>query len=240
MNIYSRLKTGFMELVATRGWEEESIRVNVRILKPEEAIGRPEDSDYPIIKGRERMIEALFHDARGQAFTDMPGDFSGTLKQITAMDLTSNYERATFIAALNAVMRYTSQAEKTIHCRDEAPPSCARELTQYVGNKYGRPRIAMVGLQPRMVQNLAEHFEIRVTDMDEDNIGQVKFGVQINSPEMTLENIQWCDLALVTGSALVNATITNILSEKPTIYYGVTIAGAASMLKLERFCPLGT
>ena len=240
MDIYSRLKTGFMELVESHGWEEESIKVNVRTLKAEEAIGNPEDRDYPIIKGRESMIEALFHGAQGQAFTDMPGDFSGTLKQVTNMDLASNKERAIFIAALNAVMRHTSQAEKTIHCRDDAPPVCGRELREYIARKYGKPRIAMVGLQPRMVQNLAEGFDIRVTDMDDDNIGQVKFGVPIESPDKTAENIEWCDLAVVTGSTLANASVTDILSEKPTIYYGVTVAGPAAMLKLERFCPLGT
>ena len=76
--------------------------------------------------------------------------------------------------------------------------------------------------------------------MDDDNIGQVKFGVPIESPKKTAENIEWCDLAVVTGSTLANASVTDILSEKPTIYYGVTVAGPAAMLKLERFCPLGT
>ena len=239
MDVYDRLKAGFLELIEERGWGEENIKVNVRTLTADEAIGHPEDQDYPIIKGRERMMEASFHGAQGQAFTDMPGGFTGTLKQIAEMDLKSNYERAVFLAALNAVMRHTSEADKTVHCRDDDPPACGRELSEYISRKYGHPKIAMIGLQPRMVQNLVKDFEIRVTDLDDDNIGQVKFGVRIDGPDKTLENLAWSDLALVTGSTLANATITEILSDKPTIYFGVTVAGPAAMLKLERFCPLG-
>ncbi|MBU2550765.1 MAG: hypothetical protein KKB20_20315 [Proteobacteria bacterium] len=240
MNVYDRLKTGFEELIESNGWENEGIRVQVRTLSPDEAIGRPEDQDYPIIKGRERMMEAEFHGARGQAFTDMPGGFSGTLKQIAEMELESNYARAVFLACLNAVMRHAGSVEGTVHCRDDAPPRCAAELAGYIEEKYGRPRIAMIGLQPRMVQVLAGRFEVRVTDLDEDNIGRDKFGVVIGGPDRTLDNIAWCDVALVTGSTLANATIMDVLSAKPTIYFGVTAAGPAVMLELERFCPLGS
>ena len=184
-------------------------------------------------------MEADFHGDKGQAFTDTPGNFSGTLKQITEMDLNDNYQRALFVAALNAVMRHTGQALGTIHCRDDAPPKCGVELAEYITQKYGQPKIAMIGLQPRMVQNLAPKFELRVTDLDDDNIGREKFGLKIGGPEQTLDNLAWCDLAVVTGSTLANATIMEILSEKPTIFFGVTVAGPAAMLNLERFCPLG-
>ncbi len=38
----------------------ETIQVRVRTLSPQEAIGDPEDKDYPLTKGRERMMEAEF------------------------------------------------------------------------------------------------------------------------------------------------------------------------------------
>lgn len=240
MRIYEQLKSSFQELISERSWADEDISVRVRTLKPEEAIGRPDDQDYPIIKGRERMIEAEFRGAKGQAFTDSPGDFYGTLKQVAAMDLDNNKQRSVFVAALNAVMRHAGRAEKTIHCRDDAPPACAEKLVDYIEKKYGHPRIAMVGLQPRMVQRLSERFDIRVTDLDEDNIGTVKFGVPIEGPEKTRANIEWCDAVLVTGSTLANASVIELLSGKPTIFFGVTVAGPASMLNLERFCPLGS
>jgi hypothetical protein len=62
----------------------------------------------------------------------------------------------------------------------------------------------------------------------------------VQGPDMTKENLEWCDLALVTGSTLANASIMELLSEKPTIFFGVTVAAAAAMLDLNRFCPLGT
>ena len=240
MDIYQEMKQGFSDLIEANGWEQETIRVKVRTLSAEEAIGNPADRDYPIIKGRERMIEADFRGAKGQAFTDMPGGFSGTLMQIAEMPLETNHQRAVLLAALNAVMRGAGRVEKTIHCRDDAPPRCAGELADYIEEKYGRPRIAMIGLQPRMAQALAERFELRVTDLDEDNIGLEKFGLTIGGPGQTLDNIAWCDLVLATGSIMANATITDILSDKPTIYFGVTVAGPAALLNLERFCSRAT
>jgi Domain of unknown function (DUF364). len=40
--------------------------------------------------------------------------------------------------------------------------------------------------------------------------------------------IEWCDIALVTGSVIVNGTIENILKvQKPLIFFGTTAAGTA-------------
>ncbi len=39
-------------------------------LNPKEAIGTPDRNDYPILKGKELIIEATFKDAKGQSFTD--------------------------------------------------------------------------------------------------------------------------------------------------------------------------
>ena len=56
--------------------------VNARTLSADEAIGAPERSDYPIQKGKEVMVEATFKGFKGQAFTDQPGTFSGSLREI--------------------------------------------------------------------------------------------------------------------------------------------------------------
>ena len=229
-----------MELIQKNGWDGETIQVRVGTLTPAQAIGEPEEKDYPIIKGREHMLEAVFREARGHAFTDTAGDFEGTLREIAAMDLADNYQRAVFVAGLNAVMRRAGLAERTVHCRDASPPQCAGELARHVAEKYGKPRIAMVGLQPRMVEALSASFPIRVTDLDQDNIGRQKFGITIEGPEMTPKNLEWCDLALITGSCLANGTILDLLPDKPAIYFGVTGAGPSVLLGLERFCPYGS
>ena len=61
--------------------------VSARPLSPEEAIGKPDRTDYPLLKGKEVMIEAVFIDARAQAFTDMPGTFQGSLHDLMGLDL---------------------------------------------------------------------------------------------------------------------------------------------------------
>jgi len=51
--------------------------------------------------------------------------------------------------------------------------------------------------------------------------------------------MRWCDLALVTGTTVVNGTIEPILemAQEKAIFYGISIAGVARLLGLERFCP---
>ena len=232
------LKQALSELVASRGWTETPVRVTARTLTPAQAIGQPEHDDYPLVKGRERLMEAEFLGSRGQAFTDRFGDFSGSLSEVLSLDLSGHFERAVFLSTLNAVLRQAGLVERTIHCRNEDPPLCARELAGYIRQKYGCPKVAMVGLQPRMVAALAPELSLRVTDLDAENVGQVKFGVTIGGEDQTEANLDWCDLALITGSVLTNSPLAMIVRSKPVLVFGVTGAGPASILGLDRFCPL--
>jgi hypothetical protein len=97
----------------------------------------------------------------------------------------------------------------------------------------------MVGFQPRMVEALSKQFEVKVTDLDADNVGQDKFGVRIGGPDEAADNIKCADLALVTGTTFVNNTYREFLLKKPVIFYGVTVTGMAALAGLERFCPYG-
>ncbi len=237
MKSFDGMRKAFLAMIEENGVGEAPVRVTVRGLTPTEALGTPEDRDYPLIKGRERLLEAEILGSRGQAFTDTPGDFSGTLREAADLPLTDNHNQAIFIAALNGLMRHLGLIENTVHCKDTSPPQCAADLVEYVRKQFGNPRIAMVGFQPRMVQALAQSFELRVTDLDEDNIGQVKFGVTVQGPDRTRENIEWCDMALITGSTTVNDTMDELLSGKPTVFFGITVAGPAALLNLARYCP---
>jgi hypothetical protein len=240
MQSFDVLRRALDRMVKANSWEEQTVHVRVKTLTPEEAIGNPEHQDYPLVKGRERMMEAKFLGSRGQAFTDMYGDFSGTLREVAAMEIENNYRRAVFLATLNALSRHLGLVTGTVHCRDDQPPLCAKELTGFIRDIYGSPRIALVGLQPRMVPALAQEFEVRVSDMDPDNVGTSKFGVHIQGPEDTVGNIDWCELALITGTTLTNDTLSELVTMKPLIVYGVTAAAAAHFLELPRFCPYGT
>jgi hypothetical protein len=240
MEWFYLLRNTFQRLIRENSLENDTVEVRVKSLTPLEAIGRPEHQDYPLIKGREKMMEAELLGSRGQAFTDLYGDYSGTLMEVSAMDLKNNYRRAIFLATLNAATRHLGIVQNTLHCKDDKPPQCAAELASYIKQKYGKPKIALVGLQPRMAEVLAKEFELRITDMDSENVGVRKFGIRIGGPERTERNLVWCDVALVTGTTLTNDSIRELVMQRTTIYYGVTIAAAAHFLNLTRFCPCGT
>ena len=236
---YDIIREEFIKITKDNNLELEDVVIQAVPLSSEEAIGNPEDKDYPLITGRERLMQAEFRECFGQAFTDMYGNFSGQLSDVVTMDLTNNFRRAIFISSLNAVMRYLGLVDKTGHCRDNEPRQCSYELVKYIEENYGHPKIAMVGLQPRMVEALSPKFELKVTDLDQDNIGNEKFGVMIQGPDETTENFEWCDIALVTGTTVANDTIDQFRLAKPVVFYGITIAGAAKLLGLNHWCRFG-
>jgi hypothetical protein len=237
--MYDIIKKKFAETINHNGLEAEEIAVKAVPLSPQEAIGNPEDKDYPLVIGKERLMQAEFKGSLGQAFTDMYGDFSGRLSDIVEMNLKNNFRRAIFISSLNAVMKHLGLVDKTIHCRNNEPRECSQELVKYLERNYGHPKIAFIGFQPRMVEALSQNFELRVTDMDLGNIGKKKFGVMIRSPEKTQENLSWCDIVLATGTTIVNGTFNQFRLSKPVIFYGITISGVARLLGVNHFCYCG-
>jgi len=239
-DIYEQLRGRALELWREEGLLKEKIHIRARALTTREAIGDPEHQDFPIQKGKEKLMQATFKDAGGQAFTDRYGDYEGTLEQVLDLPLENNHQRAVFVASLNAVLRHLGRIEGTIHCRDEEPVQCGKALIPYLKGSYSGARIAQVGFQPRMVENLSTVHPLRVLDMDPDNIGKSKFGVTIESADHTIDAVTWADLLLVTGTTLVNGTIKPVLGSKPVIFYGTTIAGAAHLMGWERFCPCGS
>jgi uncharacterized protein (DUF4213/DUF364 family) len=94
-------------------------------------------------------------------------------------------------------------------------------------------------MQPAMVEALAAQFEIRVVDLDPDNLGQRRYGVLIENAAHTKEILSWAEVILATGSTVVNGTLTPLLIEKPIIFYGVTIAGVAFLKGYEQYCFCG-
>ena len=59
------LKTKFRTIVNEHNWSEEEITVTAQTLSPEEAIGNPEEDDYPILtlshrKASKVLISIIF------------------------------------------------------------------------------------------------------------------------------------------------------------------------------------
>lgn len=236
-SLYDELKERTRGILKEQDLLGQTIRVRARALSTEEAIGNPEAHDFPLQKGKERLMQAEFAGSLGQAFTDCYGDFEGTLEEVLEMSLDNNYRRGIFVASLNALLRHMNRIERTAHCRDQGPVQCAEELREYIQTHYGQVRILQIGFQPRMVESLASSFPVRLIDKDPDNIGTKKFQIAVEGPWATQKGIDWADLQLVTGTTIVNNTIEKFLNHKPVLFYGTTIAGAAHLMDWDRFCP---
>lgn len=236
--LYNEIRKRALDVI-DRDLLDRRVRIKARALRPEEAIGNPESDDYPLIKGREKIMQADIVSSSGQAFTDQYGDFEGSLKEILDSDIKNNYRRAIFISSLNAALRHMGLIGGTTHCKDEEPVECAARLAKHIKSGYGSPRITQAGFQPRFVEELAKACELRVIDLDIDNIGTEKFNTLIEGPEKTGEAINWADLLLVTGTTITNGTIEVFLGKKPVLFYGITISGAAYLMNWDRFCYKG-
>ena len=232
--LYDKLKAALAERIDECSLAGNDLQVHCRVLEAAEAIGSPEHKDYPILQGREHMVEAAFRGSRGQAFADQFENHQGPVESLLTMDISTNARRAVFVAGLNAVYRYCGICDKTVHCRDQEPLECAKKLHDIFP---AESKVLLAGLQPRFLEALAETNAVRAVDLDPRNIGTQRSGVKIESAEATQEAIDWCDSILVTGSTLVNGTITTFLNTpKRVVFFGVTISAAAKILNLETFC----
>ena len=227
---------------------QASVSVLARPLTPEEAIGTPGRRDYPIIVGKERVIEAVILGSRGHAFTDTPREFIGTLQQVLELPLDSNHTRAIFIATLNATMRHMGRVTATVHCKDDDPEICAQEMAQQLHQQFGAVRVGLVGLNPAIAEQLAQTFgadQLHITDLNRDNVGRDRFGVQVwDGQTQTEQLIRESGLLLVTGTTLVNGSFDRIhelarAGNTPLVVYGVTAAGVCELMHIDRLCPRG-
>jgi phosphohistidine phosphatase SixA len=225
-------------LISRHCLEDEMVSVVARPLTPQEAIGRPVHDDYPLLKGKERMMQATFLNQRGQAYSDHTGNFSGSLSVVMNLPMDSNFHRALLVATANAVLRNIGVIDKSRHCKDRDPECCASYLKDAL-EPFSAKRVGMIGDQPRLLEELSRTVEVRVCDRDPDNIGTVKSGIRVEDAAAHDEITKWADLLLATGTTLVNDTIEHFIGEVPVVFYGITISGAATLLGLNHFCPLG-
>lgn len=219
------------------GLHDDEIVVTAGALTPKQAIGDPKRRDFPILKGKEVMIQARFRGSLGQAFTSEPGCYRGSLEEIWGVPLNTAFNRALVVSASNAALRHIELVSGTVHCRDSEPEECGSCIVDYVIQRFGGGRIALIGLQPALLSSIASRLSVRVTDLDPENIGKHREGVMVESADKNPEVIEWADAVLATGTSLANGTVDLLLTDKPTVFYGVTISGAARLMNLERYCP---
>lgn len=226
------------KLITRYALENEMVSVFARPLTPEEAIGNPAHNDYPLLKGKERIMQAVFQDVKGHAYSDHTGNYTGSLSQVINLPMNSNFHRALLIATTNAVLRKIGIIKKSCHCKDDDPVTCATYLKDVL-LPFSPKRIGMIGHQPRLLEELLRHFEVRICDRDPEKIDTIQSGIKIEDSSVYKDIKKWSDLILATGTTLVNDTIDNFTGSVPTIFYGITISGASKLLHLNHFCPLG-
>jgi len=239
--LYQMLKESFQGLIVEHHLEEEPVKISCRALSAEEAIGKTKRKDFPIITGKDIMIQAEYKNGRGQAFTDAPALFEGSLADVCRLDIEHDaHARGVFIASLNAVMHSLDACRATVHCRKDGPELCAMDMKAYLDSQWpDAARIGLVGYQPALLQMLSESGrKVRVLDLNPANIGAVRYGVAVEDGTAAREDlITWADLILCTGSTICNGTITDYLDLKtPAIFFGITAAGACRLMGWNRVC----
>ncbi len=241
-------KIRLKKIVTKNHLEDTQVTVLVKTLTPEEAIGEPGRRDYPIILGKERMVEATVLGTRAQAFTDSPGEFIGNLGEILNYSLSSNKERAIYTATLNAVLKLLNLVEGTIHCRDEDPERCAKEIASFILERWGRVAVGLIGMNPAIAESLVQTFggnNVRITDLNKQNINSTKYGVDIwDGNTMVEEIIFQSEVVLLTGTTFINGSFDSIWQfiqayGKNYLIYGVTGSGICELMSLNRICPYG-
>ena len=239
--IFRRVKENVISRLKKEGLLEKPIFIKARVLSAEEAIGNPEKYDFPLLKGKEKIVEANFQGNLGHAFTDMYGGFQGTLEEVFKISPSSNYRRVLQVASINALAVYWKLVENAAHCKDKQPEKCALKSRRFIEEAYpGVKKIAFVGYQPAFVDIFLKKYIMKILDLDQDNIGKEKFGqIVLDGNKDMKDAVEWADLVLATGSTLVNDTIDEILAlagRDKVIFYGVTLSGAAAVLRLNRIC----
>ena len=236
MNLLEKLKDELGKVAEEKQWLDRELTVECNALSTEEAIGTPEEQDYPIQKGQETMLQVSFMGSKGQAFSrEVFRSRTTTLKDVLELPLDSDGHRAILIASANAAFCESGLIDRTIHCKNQEPADCAKELGEITSGE----KVALFGLQPRFLEKLNELGEVRCVDIDPDLIGTAPQGVLIEGPEKTVEIMEWADRILVTGSATVNDTFSRFLeTEKPLHVFGTTGAAASHTLGLTRWCKM--
>lgn len=236
MEIFEVLKKSLKCIVEEYSLDGEFIDVSTKVLSPYEAIGETIKKDYPLLTGKEHLMSCSFKGAIGQAFTSDPVNYSGPLTDVIDLDITTDRNRSIFISTLNAVYSYLNKITNCIHCKNNGPEICADKIFDVF--KGSKRKIGIVGYQPSIIERLSNNHDLRILDLQPDNIGVEKYGVIIeDGSTMFNDVIEWCDTLLVTGSTICNGTLPMFLNlGKETYFFGTTIAASAYILGLERLC----
>ncbi|MBR5930526.1 MAG: hypothetical protein IKZ95_00710 [Lachnospiraceae bacterium] len=237
--LYQKILSGFYELDGAKALLNETVSVK-KSEEPERTL-RPENDPPSTVARPEYCVTATLCGAKGEAYTEEPSDFSGTLQQALEIPPTEKGISAVTVAALNAAVNYLGLAPGAFPKGEEARFSYADALCRYVTEHYGRSNIILVGYDGYLVKRfMDEGLDFWTMDRDPDHISQNRFQhVVVNNAKRNRDSsFVWGKYFIVTGSTLCNGTILHYLDcGKEVLFYGITCAGAATLLHLPWFSP---
>ena len=235
--MYDQIRSAFEKLKGSEELMNEKVIIRADEL-PERQL-MPED--YVPFKGKraEYRLKAEFLGSAGEAYTEAPENFDGTLREALALKPTDRGMDARFLAALNAAMSHMGYCCGAWEDSLKAHEAYAEELYRYVTENYGKSRIVLVGYDGYIVKKFSESgMDFWTLDRDPDNISQKRFDqLVVNSARLNREScFKWAKLMLVTSSALCNGTISQFIDKGPEILlYGITGAGASKFIDIPYF-----
>lgn len=211
--------------------------VDIRGSRRPEVTLMPE-GDFPSPANRpEYCTFAKFKGAKGEAYSETPADFYGTLEEVLQFPLAGKGIDARVLAAINAVMKYLGLLDTGEFPEEPAAHRAyADQIFAEVTKEYGKSNIVLVGYDGYIVQRFMEEpLDFWTMDRNPENITKDRFDhVIVNSGKPNRDAcIEWGKLLIVTGSTLCNGTIIPYLEcGKDVKFYGITFAGASKLLEL--------
>ncbi|NLV22288.1 MAG: hypothetical protein GXY49_09920 [Syntrophomonadaceae bacterium] len=220
------------------------ININSRALKSEEAIGHPDRDDFPLLRGKEVLLQAELPGGIGQAFTADPIAYHGSLQSLLTLPDDRPGNHALLVSSLNALLKKLGQADHTTHCLNHEPELCADYISHYILEKHGLCKVGIIGYQPAILDHCTRVFgasSVRITDLSADVVGTTRFGVKVmDGLSETEKLVEFADVLLLTGTILANGTYLDVLGEvgeKPYYFFGTTCAALAYVNNKNRLCP---
>jgi len=235
--LYEQILSAFHQLEGTDQLLTETVTVTVSE-EPEHTLRPPEDPPSTVAKP-EYCVTAQIRGVKGEAYTETPEPFCGTLQDALSIPVTEKGISAVTISAINAAMNALSLSPGVFSNDQQFHIHYADALCRYVSEHYGNTRIVLVGYDGYIVKRFMEEgLDFWTLDLNPDHITQNRFGhVIVNGARKNRDSsLAWGRIFLVTGSSLCNGTIIPYLeSGKELLFYGVTCAGTAALLNLPWF-----
>ena len=233
--IYDKILKNFRALPGVTDLLDEIVEIHGS-RQPEKTL-MPEGDVPSQVNRPEYCTYAKFKGVKGEAYSETPADFYGTLGELLEYPLAGKGIDARVLAAINAVMKHLGLLENaTWSDEPEARRQYANQIYDEVTEKYGKSNIILVGYDGYILQRFMEEpLDFWTMDRNPDNVTKDRFDhVIVNSGKPNRDAcIEWGKILIVTGSTLCNGTIIPYLEcGKDVKFYGITFAGASKLLDL--------